>query len=286
LTAPGPDELVAKRYRSKKDLLSFYDFDHRGASAVYSSAHDLVSFGMFHLKNYISGQKPILKDSTIDLMQEDVDPSLPKSSYKLGWSVNDIFGFKVVSHGGGMPGVTTNLRILPEKNIAVVVLSNRQGINLGRVIHSILSSLVPKYAEEWEKAQKEPGKRQSPKISLPSELIGSWTGEIKTYLQTIPVQMRIEEKGKVWFKVSGEKYRNKKGHSTLEPARFANDHLVASFNIKILKDESARSAAFLLLNMIPQNNNSELAGYAAAQAYDSEFCLPSFIQLKKDPSEK
>jgi CubicO group peptidase (beta-lactamase class C family) len=286
LTAPGPEELVATRYKTKKDPIPFYDFDHRGASAVYSSAHDLVRFGMFHLKNHLSGQEPILKDKTIDLMQEAVDSSLPKSSYKLGWSVNDIYGFKVVSHGGGMPGVTTNLRILPEENIAVVVLCNRQGINLGQIIHSLLSSLLPEYAEEWEKAQKEPKKRQSSKFSLSPELIGSWMGEIKTYAQTIPVQMLIEEKGKVWFKISGEKYRNEKGLSTLESPRFANDHLIASFNIKILKEESARSASFLLLNLILQNDNTELAGSAAAQAYDSEFCLPSYIHLQKANSEK
>jgi hypothetical protein len=62
--------------------------------------------------------------------------------------------------------------------------------------------------------------------------------------------------------------------------------LIASFNIKILKEESARSASFLLLNLILQNDNTELAGYAAAQAYDSEFCLPSYIHLQKANSEK
>jgi CubicO group peptidase (beta-lactamase class C family) len=286
LTAPGPEELIATRYRTKKDPLPFYDFDHRGASAVYSSAHDLVRFGMFHLKSHLRGQKPILKDETIDLMKEAIDPSLPKSSYKLGWSVNDIFGSKVVSHGGGMPGVTTNLRILPDENISVAVLCNQQGINLGRVIHSIFSSLIPEYAEEWEKAQNEPRKGPSLKFSPPLELIGSWSGEIKTYIRTIPVKMYIEKKGKVRFKISGEKYRNEKGLTTLEPPRFVNDHLIASFNIKILKEESKRSAAFLLLNLISQKNNTEFAGYAAAQAFDGEFCLPSYIRLKKDKSEE
>jgi CubicO group peptidase (beta-lactamase class C family) len=281
LTAPGPKKLMAIRYRTKEEPLPFYDFDHRGASAVYSSAHDLVRFGMFHLKNHLEDQKSILEDQTIDLMQEAVDPSLPKSSYKLGWSVNEIFGFKVVSHGGGMPGVTTNLRILPKENIAVAILCNQQGINLGRIIHSILSSLLPKYAEEWEKTQKKNRKHRTPKFSPPPELLGSWSGEIKTFVQTIPVQMHIEKKGKVWFKISGEKYHNEKGLSTLDPPRFTNNHLILSFNIKILEEESARSKAFLLLNMIPQNNNSVLAGYAAAQAFDGEFCLPAYIQLQK-----
>jgi len=281
LTAPGPAELVAKRYKTLKDPLPFYDFDHRGASAVYSSAHDLVRFGMFHLKNHLGGQKAILQDETIDRMQEAVDPSLPESGYKLGWSVYDLFGFKTVSHGGGMPGVTTNLRILPEKNVALAVLSNRQNINLRGVIHSILSSFLPEYAEEWEKAKTEKSERKPQKFSPPPELIGVWSGEIKTYVKRLPVQMEITQKGKVWFRVIGEKYRNKMGLSTIDPPRFAEGHLIATFNIKILEEEFDRSPAFLLLNLIPQNDSTALAGYAAAQAYDGEFCLPSYVRLTK-----
>jgi hypothetical protein len=37
--------------------------------------------------------------------------------------------------------------------------------------------------------------------------------------------------------------------------------------------------------MIPQNNNTEFVGYAAAQAFESEFCLPSHIPMKKDSPE-
>jgi CubicO group peptidase (beta-lactamase class C family) len=241
---------------------------------------------MFHLKNHLSDQKPILKDKTIDLMQEAVAPSLPKSNYRLGWSDNDLFGFKTISHGGGMPGVTTNLRVLPEENIAVVVLCNRSGIDLRGVIHSILSSLLPKYAEECEKAKKEKTKRKTTPFTPSPELIGIWRGEIKTYRKTIPVQMQIEKKGKIWFKIVGEKYRYEKGLSTVDPPRFTNDRLIATFNIRILEEASERSAPFLMLNMIPQDNTSVLAGCAAAQAYDAEFCLPSYIRLKKVPTEE
>jgi CubicO group peptidase (beta-lactamase class C family) len=240
---------------------------------------------MFHLKNHLSDQKPILNDKTIDFMQEAVAPSLPKSNYKLGWSHYTLFGFQTISHGGGMPGVTTNLRILPEENISLAVLCNRSGINLRGVIHSILSSILPEYKKEWEKAKKEKSQRKTPKFTPPPELIGVWTGEIKTYRETIPVQMQIEKKGKIWFKVIGEKYRYETGLSTIDPPRYTNDHLTATFNIQILKEESTRSASFLMLNMIPQNNKTEFVGYAAAQAFDGEFCLPSYIHLTKKTTE-
>jgi CubicO group peptidase (beta-lactamase class C family) len=285
LIAPAAEDRVAARYKTIKNALAFYDFDHRGASAVYSSAHDLVRFGMFHLKNHLSDQKPILKDKTIVFMQEAVDPGLPKSGYKLGWSVYDLFGFKTVSHSGGMPGVTTNLRILPEANVALVVLCNRSGINLRGVIHSVLSSILPEYKKAWEEAKEEESKRKTPKFTPPPELVGVWTGEIKTYQETLPVQMQIEKKGKIWFKVIGEKYRYETGLSTVNPPQFTDDHLIATFNIQILKELTQRSAPFLMLNMTPHNDTTELRGYAAAQAYDGEYCLPSYIHLKKKTSE-
>jgi CubicO group peptidase (beta-lactamase class C family) len=59
--APG-DDFVAQRYISARSVLPFYDFDHRGASAVYSSARDLLRFGMFHLKDRLPGQRKILRE--------------------------------------------------------------------------------------------------------------------------------------------------------------------------------------------------------------------------------
>ncbi len=47
---PGLEHYQAARYDENGAPLPFYDFDHPGASAVFSSAHDLVRFGMFHLK--------------------------------------------------------------------------------------------------------------------------------------------------------------------------------------------------------------------------------------------
>lgn len=42
--APELEPYAAQRYDAKHRILPFYDFDHRGGSAVYSSAHDLVRF--------------------------------------------------------------------------------------------------------------------------------------------------------------------------------------------------------------------------------------------------
>src|SRR5262245_37824467 len=111
--APGLEPFAAQRYDGKRRPIPFYDFDHRGASAVYSSAHDLVRFGMFHLKDHLSDQKPILKDAIIDLMHQPVAPA----QYGLGWAVTaDDNGYLRYQHTGGMPGVATILSLYPTED--------------------------------------------------------------------------------------------------------------------------------------------------------------------------
>ena len=45
-------------------------------------------------------------------------------AYALGWSVRDFEGAAMVGHGGGAPGVVTNLTLLPEHDIAIFAGAN------------------------------------------------------------------------------------------------------------------------------------------------------------------
>lgn len=46
---------AATRYGPDGRPIPFYEFDHDGASAVWSSAHDLIRFGLFHLGHVPEG---------------------------------------------------------------------------------------------------------------------------------------------------------------------------------------------------------------------------------------
>ena len=48
------------------------------------------------------------------------------SGYGLGWSIVDYHGYKRVGHGGGILGMVSQVSLLPEKKLGVVVLSNQQ----------------------------------------------------------------------------------------------------------------------------------------------------------------
>ncbi len=105
---PELDDSVAVRYGSSGRVFPPFTFDHIGASSVFSSAHDLIRFAMFHLKNRLPEQRRILTDATLDRMHQPVSPS-PTSG--LGFYVGtdpDRLAFS-----GGMPGATTLMVLYP-----------------------------------------------------------------------------------------------------------------------------------------------------------------------------
>src|SRR5262245_57083940 len=114
----GLEKLQAIRYGTDGAAIPFYDFDHPGGSAVYASAHDLVRFGMFHLKTHLSDQKAILKDETIDEMQKATVNTGGKSGYGIGWATDESpGGRRLVTHSGGMGGVSTMLALYPAEKL-------------------------------------------------------------------------------------------------------------------------------------------------------------------------
>ncbi len=116
--APGLAPYAAARYAPDGLPLPFYDFDHPGGSAVYSSAHDLLRFGMFHVKARQADQNRILSDASLDAMHAPSSHWPHDNAYGIGWRIDpDYSGYTLVSHAGGMGGVRTLLLTIPSEQI-------------------------------------------------------------------------------------------------------------------------------------------------------------------------
>ncbi len=279
LVEPGPDDLVAQRYMGKGKLIPFYDFDHRGASAVYSSARDLVRFGMFHLKNHLSDQKNIVSDETIDSMHSLHDPGVDSNEYRLGWSRSYLAQHKAISHGGSMPGVTTNLLLLPDLDIALVMLCNANYNGLRPIGQAVLEALIPDLKKELAAYQKTGTKPVSDPKDTPEALLGKWEGKIFTHEGQIPVELVIEKEKKLNFRFTGEKYEDERSRRPISRINMQEDSLNATFYFKVPTPDTARFLHQLNLNLKRDGNN--LQGSASAIAVNMRFCLPSFISLTK-----
>jgi CubicO group peptidase (beta-lactamase class C family) len=185
---PGLENQHAVRYGADGTPIPFYDFDHPAASAVFSSAHDLVRFGLFHLKAHLPDQAPILSDAAIGAMQVSTMASGPGAGYGVGWAVQG----KTVSHTGGMGGVATTLRLVPSEGVAVVVLANAATPLPHRIAALILEKMIP----GWKAAPADPAAVKRA-FQPPPELAGEWRGALHTYEREIPLTLRILGSGDV-----------------------------------------------------------------------------------------
>ena len=191
---PGLEQQQAIRYGTDGLPIPFYDFDHPGASAVYASAHDLVTYGMFHLKSHLPNQKAILSDESIDEMQKPTMPAEENWMYGIGWrSGKHSSGHRVVFHTGGMGGQHP-LCFLPDDKVVFVVLVNASTPLTGIVRDEMIAALFPN-------APCAPAAPVLPVLETvfqpPAQLAGILKGTVHTYKEDLPVTLEIKADGDI-----------------------------------------------------------------------------------------
>jgi len=200
---PGLEEGRAVKYTPAGALVPAYDSDSPGASAIYSSAHDLVRFAMFHLKGDLPGQRAILSHAAIDEMQYPSPETGPTRAWErqgsgcaLGWFVGVTEGgLRVMRHSGGTVGVSAVLALVPQEDLAVVVLSNTNSPWPDAILIEIVCLLLSRHPEEFLP----PADRAAdgPPFAPDPALVGSWEGLVHTYEGDVSLVLEIEGSGAV-----------------------------------------------------------------------------------------
>lgn len=264
---------AAVRYDARHRPVPYYDFDHDGGSAVYASPHDLVRFGLFHLKNHLPDQRAILADSTIEAMQRPQTPEGSEPAYGLGWLVypNDR-GFLNISHTGGMPGVATILSLYPTENLAVVVLLNfSDGEARVRITEEIVGAVLPSYAA----ARRDPTPPVTPPpFQAPPELRGEWSGTLRTYEGTVPFVLTVREND-VHARIADQP------EAVLDRAAFRFGALTGRLAATITTADARRHAHQITLGLWLRDG--VLSGQASALTTTDPvyFALSSYVELRK-----
>jgi len=72
------------------------------------------------------------------------------AAYGLGWQVTDMHGYKVLSHGGGLPGIRDFIMLIPDLHLATVVLTNQENREaMDAVTAQIVKSYMPVPHQDW-----------------------------------------------------------------------------------------------------------------------------------------
>ena len=269
---PPPDlaRFIAERYDYNDRALPFFTFDHVGASSVYSSAHDLIRFAMFHLKNHLTNQRPILRDATLDQMHQPVSPS----SNGLGFGVFD--GGTTLAHTGGLPGATAVMVLFPPSNVAVVVLANTatrftlmaQEFTVAR---EAVAAVAPERAPQHLGPPPPPPHPAA--LVVTPELAGDWSGTLRTYEGSVAMRLQITLDGRIEAWVGDEP------GAAVSNVMFADGRLSGTFAARIPTSDAARwphNASLGLLLLGGKLSGEVVANSTADRIY---FSLSSYAEL-------
>ncbi|OUR63217.1 serine hydrolase [Colwellia sp. 39_35_sub15_T18] len=114
------------------------------------------------------------------------------SAYGLGWFLKDYHGVKLVHHSGGILGMVSKVVLVPEENLAMVVLTNQQsGYAFNAIYHQILTEYLELPEKNWvtyydQKQQNRQAKEQK-RLAKAADLVDKNSRHsltLKAYAQT------------------------------------------------------------------------------------------------------
>jgi CubicO group peptidase (beta-lactamase class C family) len=110
-----------------------------GAAVINSTAAEMAEWVRLQLgRGTYGGQKifsaaasremwtPHTVVAGVSEAAERFNPTVHFNLYGLGWFLSDYRGRKVVTHGGGLDGMTSRVALIPEESLGVVVLTNSE----------------------------------------------------------------------------------------------------------------------------------------------------------------
>lgn len=122
------------------------------AAGLYSSVNDLSKWVIAQLNDgKLPNGKELFSKKVHDEMwtPNTIQPNKPAApyftqfrTYGLGWVLNDVKGKLQVSHTGGLEGIVTQVIMIPELNLGIVVLTNQQS---GAAFNAISNTIKDSY---------------------------------------------------------------------------------------------------------------------------------------------
>jgi CubicO group peptidase (beta-lactamase class C family) len=141
------------------------DYDNVApAASIYASVLDMAEYMRLHLNRGMVGDKRIYSEAVArqmfspqSLVSVPLQPPPPEmaayesmiSAYGFGWFIRDIRGEKMVEHSGGVDGFAAQVKFLPGKRAAIIVLSNYEGPAITLIDRKLTDLVVGMPEFDW-----------------------------------------------------------------------------------------------------------------------------------------
>jgi CubicO group peptidase (beta-lactamase class C family) len=166
ITTFGGDGNVAMPHDVIDDtvrMIPWRNMDNLGpAGSLNSSALDIAQWIRLQLGSGVYRGQRLLSDSVMDEMHtpqmvirmskqtREMFTDTHFMAYGLGWSLRDYHGRKVVGHGGAIDGMRTEIGMVPEERLGVVVLANLDGTSFPTaILYRVLDAYMGAPERDW-----------------------------------------------------------------------------------------------------------------------------------------
>lgn len=152
-----------KTYLDRSQPIEWMNWDAMGAAGgVISSANDMSQWLRLQLRQgELSENRRLFSlQQSHEMWQSQTPirlssrtskrfPSTHFKSYGLGWALSDYRGFKVVGHGGGYDGMYSQVLMVPEQKLGVVVLTNSMTGISEMLAYHVIDRVLGGELQDW-----------------------------------------------------------------------------------------------------------------------------------------
>ncbi|HYG80803.1 MAG TPA: serine hydrolase domain-containing protein [Pyrinomonadaceae bacterium] len=167
------------------------------AGSIYSSATDLARWAVALMAGGRLDGAQVLSPSLFELLSGGhvAMPGAPEVHYGYGLLNFEDRGVRMVMHGGFSRGYGSMIQMAPEHRFAVIVVTNKSGVTLGKTTEKARELVLPLKPAEAEKAKE--------RLPLAAADLANFTGKYVNGPQTWEI---VAKEGKLFLKDAQAEY--------------------------------------------------------------------------------
>ena len=146
------DDIAKAHYFKDGELKVYSDFQNdnaQGALGINSCVHDMAQWIRLQLGKGKYNNKRIFSERESNEMWSN-QFAFGNMNYGLGWFIRYKNGKRIMNHGGGMPGMISDVTVVPEENFGFVILSNYESGMVNAIRNFIIDVMTGVEPEDYE----------------------------------------------------------------------------------------------------------------------------------------
>ena len=205
------------------------------------------------------------------------------SGYGLGWFLSDVKGYKQVSHTGGLEGIVTQVTMIPELNLGIVVLTNQQS---GAAFSAITNTIKNSYLNiEYKDYVAFFSKREKDNIAEADKTTEEvWATIAKNQIDKVKFEFKkiIGTYKDNWFgKIIISEKQGKFYFNSERSPQLSGEILFYKENIYVVKWNNRSFNADAFITFSPNYSNIKMKAISSLTDFSYDFHDLDFNRLKK-----